>query len=168
MQIIAMTEGISYKRLDHFKWWLSHMLTHTVEDVPQTVIEKVVAFLPNVNDFDTSDVRNVMKKLRLHKYLEYSGFIYKRIKGIQPFTMTSELEQELIAMFIIVNKAYADYSRTQRKRSFFSYHYLICKFMEILGHPEHMEYYAHTTHPIKRKNNEDFFAAICGGTTLTN
>lgn len=76
-------------------------------------------------------------------------------------TIINELEDKLIAMFTIVNKAYSDkIAQGMERKSFFPYTYLIYKFLDILGHPEHMEQYVQTTHPIKRQSIEDFFAIV--------
>lgn len=161
MHINAMNERFFYRRLDHFKEWLLTVKQHTINDVPPNIVEKVRGCLQDPNNVNHTAVRKVLQQPELYQYIEYSGSIYSKLKGIPDLVITPEVEEKLIDMFIIVNKAFSEKSGLPRK-SFFPYHYLVYKFMEILGHPEHMEYYAQTTHPTKRRNNEDFFATICG------
>lgn len=151
-------EPFVYRRLDHFKQWLSIVKQHTTfHDVPHYIVDKVRELLKGPHKYTYTDIGNALEQLDLQEYCEQCDFIYSQLQGVPELIITPKLEEALTNMFIAVNKAFSEKLVGLPRKSFFPYR-----------HPEYIEYYARTTHPIKRKNNEDFFAAVCSDVDFTS
>lgn len=132
---IEVLSPFSYKRINHFKEWISMLLARESSSPPQEVIDKLLLELKKNRIYDKSQVthdriREYLKKLGLNKMYEHIPLIIHKICGTEPPKISKELELELIKMFEEIQKPFEKHKPSDRK-NFLSYSFCIYKFLQI-------------------------------------
>ena len=137
---IEINSMYSYKRLNHFRLQLSQLQATESFEVPQEVIDKVLAELVERGIKSPADVtvralREVLKKLRLRKQYDHLPQIFSRITGIPPIRLPPEMVERLILMFISIQQPFqkACPKTAPGRTNFLSYRFIIYKFCQLLG-----------------------------------
>lgn len=136
------SSAFSFKRLSHFNEWLSQIQGVDHYSVPDAVVAAVAVELKKhcVLDAATvraSQVKTVLKKMRLSKYYEHVPYIMSRLKGAPEDRMPPGLERKLRAMFQCIQVPFVAHSPASRK-NFLSYGYVLYKFVQLLGEERYM------------------------------
>jgi|TARA_B110000259_G_scaffold111321_1_gene127199 ribosomal protein S27E len=155
----------SYKRINHFREWISQIQGKESTDIPNEVFEKILNELKKEKITDTAKLtpkfmRTILKKLRTHKYYEHTAYIINRINGIPPPQFSPELEQNLSNMFMQTQPLFIKYAPANRL-NFISYSYILHKFFLILNIPEYLPLFPLLKSRQKIAQNEDVFKKIC-------
>lgn len=132
----------SFKRLSHFNEWLSQVQGRDHHSVPERAIGAVMLELKkhgvaNAVDVTPSQVRTILKKIKLSKYYEHVPYILSRIRGVPPDRMPPHLEESLRQMFRRIQIPFITHSPSSRK-NFLSYGYVLHKFVQLLGEERYM------------------------------
>ena len=155
----------SYKRINHFREWISQIQGKESTDIPNEVFEKILNELKKEKITDTTKLtpkfmRTILKKLRTHKYYEHTAYIINRINGIPPPQFSPELEQNLSNMFMQTQPLFIKYAPANRL-NFISYSYILHKFFLILNMPEYVALFPLLKSRQKIAQNEEVFKQIC-------
>lgn len=155
----------SYKRINHFREWISQIQGKESTDIPNEVFEKILNELKKEKITDTTKLtpkfmRTILKKLRTHKYYEHTAYIINRINGIPPPQFSPELEQKLSNMFMQTQPLFIKYAPPNRL-NFISYSYILHKFFLILNMPEYLTLFPLLKSRQKIAQNEEVFKKIC-------
>lgn len=155
----------SYKRINHFREWISQIQGKESTDIPNEVFEKILNELKKEKITDTTKLtpkfmRTILKKLRTHKYYEHTTYIINRINGIPPPQFSPELEQKLSNMFMQTQPLFIKYAPPNRL-NFISYSYILHKFFLILNMPEYLTLFPLLKSRQKIAQNEEVFKKIC-------
>ncbi len=155
----------SYKRINHFREWISQIQGKESTDIPNEVFEKILNELKKEKVTDTTKLtpkfmRTILKKLRTHKYYEHTAYIINRINGIPPPQFSPELEQNLSNMFMQTQPLFIKYAPANRL-NFISYSYILHKFFLILNMPEYVALFPLLKSRQKIAQNEEVFKKIC-------
>tara|TARA_X000000368_G_C22983798_1_gene691160 strand:- start:41 stop:1180 length:1140 start_codon:yes stop_codon:yes gene_type:complete len=155
----------SYKRINHFREWISQIQGKESTDIPNEVFEKILNELKKEKITDTTKLtpkfmRTILKKLRTHKYYEHTAYIINRINGIPPPQFSPELEQTLSNMFMQTQPLFIKYAPPNRL-NFISYSYILHKFFLILNMPEYLTLFPLLKSRQKIAQNEEVFKKIC-------
>lgn len=155
----------SYKRINHFREWISQIQGKESTDIPNEVFERILNELKKEKITDTTKLtpkfmRTILKKLRTHKYYEHTAYIINRINGIPPPQFSPELEQNLSNMFMQTQPLFIKYAPANRL-NFISYSYILHKFFLILNIPEYLPLFPLLKSRQKIAQNEDVFKKIC-------
>lgn len=155
----------SYKRINHFREWISQIQGKESTDIPNEVFERILNELKKEKITDTAKLtpkfmRTILKKLRTHKYYEHTAYIINRINGIPPPQFSPELEQNLSNMFMQTQPLFIKYAPANRL-NFISYSYILHKFFLILNIPEYLPLFPLLKSRQKIAQNEDVFKKIC-------
>ena len=155
----------SYKRINHFREWISQIQGKESTDIPNEVFEKILNELKKEKITDTTKLtpkfmRTILKKLRTHKYYEHTAYIINRINGIPPPQFSTELEQKLSNMFMQTQPLFIKYAPPNRL-NFISYSYILHKFFLILNMPEYLTLFPLLKSRQKIAQNEEVFKKIC-------
>lgn len=134
--------AFSFKRLSHFNEWLSQIQGVDHYSVPDGVVAAVALELKKHCVLDaaavrSSQVKTVLKKMRLSKYYEHVPYIMSRLRGAPEDRMPPELERKLRAMFQCIQIPFVAHSPATRK-NFLSYGYVLYKFVQLLGEERYM------------------------------
>ena len=135
----------TYKRINHFNEWLAQFQAKETTEIPPEVYEKILLEIKKerivkLDKLDTKKIRYYLKKVGLNKYYDHSAHILYQINGIQPPSMTKELEEILRLMFKKIQGPFMEVCPKSRK-NFLNYSFIIHKFVELLGLDEYKVYF---------------------------
>jgi len=155
----------SYKRINHFREWISQIQGKESTDIPNEVFERILNELKKEKVTDTTKLtpkymRTILKKLRTHKYYEHAAYIINRINGIPPPQFSPELEVTLSNMFMQTQPLFIKYAPANRL-NFISYSYILHKFFLILDMPQYLPLFPLLKSRQKIAQNEEVFRKIC-------
>jgi predicted RNA-binding Zn-ribbon protein involved in translation (DUF1610 family) len=132
----------SYKRINHLRELLSQLQAKESSDVPDDVLNIIRAEFKkervhNMNEVSQDKVKRFLKKCNLTKYYEHTRQITNILSGKPPPTISNELYDKIITMFIEIQEPF-ERSCPKTRKNFFSYNYILFKFCELLEAHEHM------------------------------
>ena len=127
----------AYKRINHFSEILAQVQAKQSTDIPQEVYEDLKEEIrkeriTDYNKLTYDKVRGYLRKLRYNKYYEHIIHIINKLNGVPPPQLSKELEEKLKAMFREIQGPFMEVCPGNRK-NFFSYNYILHKFVELLG-----------------------------------
>jgi len=127
----------TYKRINHFNEWLAEFQAKESTIVPEPVLAQIYAELKKNRLLDPAalhltDMRVILKKLKLNKFYEHIPYIMTKLTGKQAAVITKDTEEQLRCMF---RQLQAPFERhcPEGRSNFLSYRYVLRKLFEILG-----------------------------------
>ena len=159
------SSSFSFKRLSHFNEWLAQIQGKDHPSIPENVIGFVMIELRrhnvvNAADLSTSQIRSILKKLKLSRYYEHVPYIISRIKGVPSERMPPQLEEKLRCMFRKIQVPFVRNSPPNRK-NFLSYGYVLHKFVQLLGADEYLEKFPLLKSRDKLRIQDNIWKLIC-------
>jgi hypothetical protein len=132
----------AYKRINHFKEWLSQLQAKESTNIDKEIFDKIYTELNKEKYIErsklkTEQVLQILKKLGLSKYYEHCSYITNQISGRPPLNIDPETEEKAINMFKEVQGPWMKYGMTDRS-NFFSYPYILYKFFQLLEKDEYL------------------------------
>lgn len=124
-----------YNRLDHFKEVLGQFQGREGKDIPTEVLDKIRDEIDQPLEATSKDIKKVLRKLKLNKYIENTTYILFAITGKQPPYIPREVEDKTIKMFKQIDRAYCSIYKDERK-SFLNYNYILYKLLELMRQDE--------------------------------
>ena len=91
--------------------------------------------MEDVSETNVAEIKRILRKLKLTKYVENAFYITFAITGQEPPYIKREIEDKMIRMFSRILQAYASVEKDKR-RSFLSYYYIIFKLLDMMGQKE--------------------------------
>lgn len=154
-----------FKRLSHFNEWLAQIQGKDNPAVPEEIIGYVMEELRrhnicNAAEISTSQVRTLLKKLKLSRYYEHVPYIISRIRGVPSERMPLALEEKLKRMFCRIQSPFVRHSPAMRK-NFLSYGYVLHKFVELLGEDAYLTKFPLLKSREKLRMQDNIWKAIC-------
>jgi hypothetical protein len=158
--------SFSYKRQNHFQEWLNAIQAKENTEVPNSVIESVMAYLythngiRNPNAITLENVRSALKALDMRKQYDHTMQIYVSITGKPPPRFSTFQEEQLRLMFDAIQGPFKKHCPPDRK-NFLSYSYCLHKFCELLGYDNFLQYFMLLKGAEKLRKQDAIFANIC-------
>ena len=154
-----------FKRLSHFNEWLAQIQGKDNPAVPEEIIGYVMEELRrhniyNAADINNSQIRSILKKLKLSRYYEHVPYIISRIRGVPSERMPVCLEDQLKRMFCRIQAPFVKHSPAMRK-NFLSYGYVLHKFVELLGEDTYLPKFPLLKSREKLRMQDNIWKAIC-------
>jgi hypothetical protein len=133
----------AYKRINHFKEWLSQLQAKESTNIDKEIFEKIYNELNKEKYIDKSKLKSeqvlqILKKLGLSKYYEHCPYITNQISGRPALNIDPETEEKAINMFKEVQGPWMKYGMNDRS-NFFSYPYILYKFFQLLEKDEYLQ-----------------------------
>jgi len=132
----------AYKKINHFKEILSQFQGKETTKMPDEVIENIKHQVKKerieLSGLTYAKTKEILKKLGYNKYYEHITFIKQKL-GIQPLTMSPELEETLCNLFIDIQSPYAKCVPDYRV-NFLNYYYVLYKLCELLEEVKYLKY----------------------------
>lgn len=134
---IEVLSPFSYKRINHFKEWLSMLQARESSSPPQEIIDMLLKELKkdritNREEVTSDRIRGYLKKLHQNKMYEHIPSLIHKISGTDPPKISRELENKLISMFEEIQGPFLKHKPKKRK-NFLSYSYCLSKMCKLLG-----------------------------------
>jgi predicted RNA-binding Zn-ribbon protein involved in translation (DUF1610 family) len=132
----------AYKRINHFKEWLSQLQAKESTNIDKDIFDKIYNELNKEKYIDKSKLKSeqvlqILKKLGLSKYYEHCPYITNQISGRPALNIDPETEEKAINMFKEVQGPWMKYGMNDRS-NFFSYPYILYKFFQLLERDEYL------------------------------
>lgn len=162
---IEVSSPFNYKRINHFKEWISRLLARESSSPPQEVIDIILLELKKDRIKDKElvtkqRIRGYLRKNGLNKMYEHIPFIIHKICGTSPPTISKELEAKLIKLFEEIQIPFEKHKPPQRK-NFLSYAYCLHKLCLFLGEYELAKTFSLLNSRDKLYEHEQIMKAIC-------
>ena len=160
------TTPFAYKHVNHFLDWLYQVQGKESTAIPDIILNLVLKKIGEKviwkrSDIDAKKVRLVLQELQQPKYYEHSFQIASFVSGIPPPQFPADVEILLCSMFHQVFAIWPKYKPPQRN-NFFSYSYILHKFVRILKLPNfYLDAFPLLKSPDKLTQQDRLFRAIC-------
>lgn len=156
----------SYKRDNHLNEWILQFQGRETTNIPKEVIDQLRAEfkkekIEKLSDITQTKVKAYLRKLRYSKYYEHATYITNILNGLNPPSMTHELEERLRHMFKEIQEPFQIHCPANRS-NFLSYSYVLYKFCELLGEDEYLPYFPLLKSKEKLRQQDVIWKGICG------
>jgi len=127
----------AYKKINHFNEWLAQFQAKENTDIPQDVIEAIMAELRKQRISDpkkikAEKIREILQKLKFSKMYDHVQQIKNLIQNqMTNLTLSKEMEEKLQHMFKEIQPAFIKYCPKGRS-NFLSYPYVLYKMCQLL------------------------------------
>ena len=155
----------SYKRINHFREWLSQVQGKESTDIPEEIFEKILQEIKkekiqDTNKLSYNKMREILKKLKINRYYEHINYIINRINGVPTPNFSPELEDKLCNMFKEIQAPFLRHCPQSRK-NFLSYSFCIHKLIQILGLHDYLKYFTLLRSREKLYIHDQIWKIIC-------
>ena len=132
-----MLTQFAYKRVDHFREWLTQIQGKENTVIPDNVIITIMKELKkerihNTEQITHNSVKRYLKKNGLNKYYEHIPTIINKICRRERVKITHDTEQQLIAKFCEIQEPFERF-RPKKRKNFMSYSYTLNKLCQLIG-----------------------------------
>ena len=133
----------AYHRLDHFKEVLGQFQGREGKEIPREIIREIrLRLLKKYDSIDAvssdvtmEDLKNVMREMKLTKFMENFYYIMFVLTGKQLPYIKREIEDKIVRMFKMVDRVWCSIKKDNRN-SFMNYYYILYKLLELMGQDE--------------------------------
>jgi len=155
----------AYKRINHFTEWLNQFQGKESTDIPNYVYEEIIKEMNRrrIKDrrkLDMKTMRDILKKLKMHKYYEHTIYIINKLNDVPPPKIERETEKLFKKMFIQIQKPFILY-KPERRKNFLSYAYVLYKFCELLELDEFLSFFPLLKSNDKLQEQDEIWEKIC-------
>lgn len=160
-----ITKAFSYKRINHFKEWISQLQGKETTIIPSTVIDLLLIEIKKERITDTDKItydkiKGFLRKLKLNKYYEHIPNIIHVLTGNPQLQIDGKLEKQLLCLFEKIQEPFEKHCPKDRK-NFLSYSYTLYKFCQILDKNEYLIYFPLLKSRQKLFEQENIWKNIC-------
>lgn len=133
---IQIKEYSPYKRINHFKEWISHFqakeTTEITESVFMEIINEVNKYrIKDLTKIDRDKMKQILKKLGYNNLYEHIPYIINKLTGLPPPTINRHVEMKFIDMFSKIQDPW-EINKPKERKNFLSYSYVLHKFCQLL------------------------------------
>ena len=162
---IEVLSPFSYKKINHFKEWLSMFLGRESSSPPEEVIDILLMELKKDRIKDkkliTKElIRGYLRKNNLNKLYEHTYSLIYRICRVKPPEISKELENKLITMFEEIQPYFLKHKPKDRK-NFLSYSYVLYKLCQLLGQDHLLSEFSLLKSREKLHQQDQIWSLIC-------
>jgi len=140
---VTIITPYTYKRINHFKEWLSQFQARESTDIPKEIYMGILSELKKERITDpeqitTPKIRKVLKKLRLNKFYEHIPAIISKLTGSKAVRIPSQLETQMINMFTQIQAPFSKWCKiiAPNRKNFLSYSYTLRQMCILLREDE--------------------------------
>jgi len=125
-----------YKRINHFKEWISHFQAKETTEITESIFIEVINEInknriKDLRSLDRNKLKQILKKLGYNNLYEHIPYIINKLTGLSPPMVDRHTEMIFIDMFIKIQEPWEIYKPKNRK-NFLSYSYVLHKFCQLL------------------------------------
>ena len=134
-----------YKRLNHFIECLNQFQAKETINIPESVFENILKEfkknkVTNIKNITLTNLRTVLKHLKLNKYYEHESYILSKITQNPPPILKYKVEEEMKQLFKKIEISFIKYCPKDRS-NFFNYRYILHKIFQLLKMNKYLEYF---------------------------
>lgn len=166
---VTIPDGLKYsiyQRKNHFREWLNQIQAKETTEIPEDVFDLILVELnkihfQNLADLNPTIIRNILKKLNLSKYYENVFHIIYRLNGLQPPTLSRDIEEKLLQYFKQIEEPFRLFKKKGRK-NILRYSYILYKLCELLELDDFLRCFRLLKNRNKLMEQDIVWAQICG------
>ena len=154
-----------YQRKNHFKEWLNQFQAKESTEIPEQIFIEIIQEMnknriKNFSQINRDSMKQILKKLGYNNLYEHIPFIINKLTGLDPPTISRNIEMKFIDMFTKIQDPWEIY-KPQGRKNFLSYSYVLHKFCQLLELDNLL-----TSFPLLKsiknlKEQEDVWEKIC-------
>ena len=154
-----------YKRINHLNEWLSQFQAKESIDIPDEIYNKIIDELRklkiyNLKNISLTRLKKILKKLGLSSYYEHITYIYSKLSGYPPPTISRDTEEKIRLMFRQIQLPF-DKHCPENRTNFLSYSFVLHKFFELLGYDDIAKLFQLLKNDEKLRNQDEIWKKIC-------
>ena len=154
-----------YQRKNHFKEWLNQFQAKESTEIPENIFVEIIN---EMNKNRIKDLKNltrdkmklILKKLGHNNLYEHIPFIINKLTGLDPPTISRNVEMKFIDMFARIQDPWELY-KTPGRKNFLSYSYVLHKFCQLLELDNLLNSFPLLKSIKNLKEQEDVWEKIC-------
>jgi hypothetical protein len=154
-----------YKKLGHCIEKLNQFLCKGTVNVPHEVMttmeEEIKKHGMVKEDVTIKFLEKMLKKHRLSEQYENVMYIYTKITGEQPFTITRDEYNLVLKMFSEAEDVYDKYFKPISRTNFLKYTFVLNKIFLTIGRKDIADHFKLLKSPTKMKEQENIWRKIC-------
>ena len=154
----------AYKRINHFNEKMAQFQGKEKTQIPQKVVEdvklEISKYKINKEDISPSEIRKILKKLKLSKYYEHVNHITHLVSPYELPYLESSDEDKMRMMFQQIQVPFGRHSPDNRK-NFLNYAYIFRKFLELLSLDEFLVNFTELKSREKLYEQDRIWKLIC-------
>jgi len=147
-----------YKREDHFKEVLAQFQGSEGKVLPPEILDKIRNEIKDLGETNLNEIRQILRKLSLTKYVENAHSIAFALTGQQPPYIKRVTQEKMIKMFKQIVIAWTSVCS---EKSFLNYYYVVYKLFELMGENELMGHVPLLRTPLRIRRHDRVWAKIC-------
>ena len=154
-----------YQRKNHFKEWLNQFQAKESTEIPESIFLEIITEMnknriKDVKSITRDRMKLILKKLGHNNLYEHIPFIINKLTGLDPPTISRNVEMKFIDMFSKIQEPWELYKPTGRK-NFLSYSYVLHKFCQLLELDNLLNSFPLLKSIKNLKEQEDVWEKIC-------
>jgi hypothetical protein len=149
----------NYKRLHHFHERISQLLLQE-SVIPLEHFESIKEKLQHYPTLCKSNIRAVLRSLKMQKYIEKWLQIIHRVAQVKPPSFPTQIMLQLDAMFVALEEPFERYKPATRK-NFLNYNYTFHRFFQMMGVPQYSMFFPMIKSKQKLLQLDRIWADIC-------
>lgn len=156
-----------YRRANHFQEWLIQCQAKQSTEIPEKVFDQIRAEMRKRrltdDDLNSTNLKSIMKPLRLNKYYEHIAYILYKMTGKAPLRLSMEVEERLKQMFAEIQAPFDKVVATvaPKRKNFLSYSFVLRKFAELMELDDIIESFTLLKSREKLHVQDAIWKAIC-------
>jgi hypothetical protein len=154
-----------YKRIGHCIEKLNQFLCKGNTNIPPEVFyvlnEEIKKHSLSIQDVSIKFIEKMLKKHMMSEHYENIMYIYSKITGIPPKTITREEYELILKMFLEADELYEKKYKPKTRNNFLKYTFVLNKIFLSIGKPDHAKYFKLLKSPTKMKEQESIWKLIC-------
>lgn len=154
-----------YKRINHLNEWLSQFQAKESIDIPDEIYNRIIDELRklkiyNLKNISLTRLKKILKDLGLSNYYEHITYIYSKLSGYPPPTISRDTEEKIRLMFRQIQIPF-DKHCPDNRTNFLSYSFVLHKFFELLGYDDIAKLFQLLKNDEKLRNQDEIWKKIC-------
>lgn len=127
-----------YRRANHFQEWLIQCQAKQSTDIAEDVFDQIRAEMRKrrltEDELNSTNLKSIMKPLKLNKYYEHIAYILYRMTGTAPLRLSLEVEERMKQMFAQIQAPFDKVvvHVAPKRKNFLSYSFVLRKFAELM------------------------------------
>jgi len=163
--IVPDKPAYPYKRINHYREWLSQFQAKESTEIPSEVYNAILAELRKNKFYDLKKLtikrlKKILNKLKFNSYYEHATHIMCKLSGLPPPSLTRSQEEQLIKMFKQIQIPFETHCPKTRV-NFLSYAYVLHKFCELLELDDLIKYFPLLKSREKLRLQDKIWKNIC-------
>lgn len=149
----------NYKRLHHFHERISQLLLQETP-IPHDEFAQIEVRLAKEPVLNKAVIRQVLRSLKMQKYIEKWLQIIYRLTGMKPPPLTTNICHKLDTLFTSIQEPFMRHKPKDRK-NFLNYNYVFHRFFQMLGVPQFSMFFPMIKSKSKLQSLDDTWSLIC-------